>query len=179
MTKRKSLDLIVLLMISVFVITVSAQVYYSLSMTSTVGVFGTDVYFVAGDDNATAGLVVTIGGNGTTAVLTGLRAYPNATFTYEDPVRVRNNGTQVMVRLRHISVSGPADDFVFVNFTMQSLELDYVASGSNWSYPANTTWLSMPETEPDTEWSIKVETKAIAGASTTSSVTFEITVDVE
>ena len=176
---KKPLKLLTLLLTAMLIATASAAVYYSLTMTSTVGVFGTNVYFVVGNDNDTAGLVVTLGGNGTTVVLTGLRAYPNATFTYEDPVRVRNNGTQVNVRLRHVSISGAADDFVFVNFTLQSLELNYTASGSNWNYAANTTWISMPATDPDTEWSIKVETKAIAGASTSSSVTIEMTVDVE
>ncbi|MCW4001641.1 MAG: hypothetical protein NWE97_00415 [Candidatus Bathyarchaeota archaeon] len=176
---KKPVKFVTLLLTAMLIASASAAVYYSLNMTSTVSVFGTDVYFVEGTDNSTAGLAVAIGGNGTTIVLTGLRAYPNATFTYEDPIRVRNNGTQVDVRLRHISVSDPADDFVFINFTMQSLELDYTASGSNWNDPGTSTWLSMPGTDPDTEWSIKIETKATAGASTSSSVTIEMTVDVE
>jgi hypothetical protein len=55
--------------------------------------------------------------------------------------------------------------------------LNYTASGSNWNLPdpQNTTWVSIPQ---DTEWSIKVETKATAGA-TTGTATIKMTVDVE
>ena len=179
MDKRKYLDLIVLLMISVFVISVSAGVYYSLEMTSTVDVVGANVYFVLGADNGTAG--VSISGDGMVGQLTTLEAYPNATTTYDDPIRVRNNGTgSYMIRLRHVDVSGDASNFVFVNFTLMGtteVSLDYTTSGSNWTLPdpQNTTSVSIPQ---DTEWSIKVETKAISGA-TTGTATIVMTVDVE
>jgi hypothetical protein len=179
MAKRKTLDLIVLLMISVFVISVSAGVYYSLEMTSTIDVMGANVYFVLGADNETAG--VSISPDGMIGQLTTLKAYPNATTTYDDPIKVRNNGTaSYIIRLRHIEVSGNASNFVFVNFTLMGtteLSLNYTASGSNWVIPdpQNTTWVSIPQ---DTEWSIKVETKATAGA-TTGTATIKMTVDVE
>jgi len=179
MAKRKSLDLIVLLIISVFVISASAAVYYSLGMTSTVDVYGANVYFVMGADNGTAG--VSISSDGITAQLTTLRAYPNATTTYDDPVRVRNNGTtSYNIRLRHVSISGNASNFVFVNFTLIGTtyrSLNYTASGSTWNLPSpqNTTWISIPL---DTEWSIRVQTKAEAGA-TTGTATIEMTVDVD
>jgi hypothetical protein len=178
MDKRRYLDLIVLLMISVFVVSVSAGVYYSLEMTSTVDVVGANVYFVLGADNGTAG--VSISGDGMVGQLTTLEAYPNATTTYDDPIRVRNNGTASYdIRLRNIDVSGDADYFVFVNFTLMGtteVSLDYTTSGSNWVLPdpENTTWVSIPG---DTEWSIKVETRAVAGAST-GTATIIMTVDV-
>ena len=184
MDKRRSLDLIVLLIISAFVVTVSAQVYYSLSMTSTAGVFGTDVYFVIGGDNGTAGLNVVIGSNGTTATLTGLRAYPNITFTYGDPVKVKHNGTVAAdIRLAPVSISGGAANFVFVNFILNATgvgtrSLNYTSNGSTWSDTDTSQWISMPATNPDTEWSIIIQTKAKAGA-VADSVTIEFTVDVE
>jgi hypothetical protein len=184
MDKRKYLDLIVLLMISVFVVSVSAQVYYSLSMTSTVGIFGTDVYFVVGGDNGKAGLNVVIGSNGTTATLTGLRAYPNVAFTYGDPVKVRNNGTTAAdIRLAPVSVSGGEANFVFVNFILNATgvgtrSLNYTSNGVTWSNTGTSQWISMPATTPDTDWSIIIQTKAVAGAAS-DSVTIEITVDVE
>jgi len=179
MAKRKTLDLIVLLIISVFVITASAGVYYSLEMTSTIDVYGANVYFVLGADNETAG--VTISSDGMLGQLTTLAAYPNVTTTYDDPIRVRNNGTgPYMIRLRHISISGNASNFVFVNFTLMGTterSLDYTASGATWNLPdpQNTTLISIPQ---GTEWSIKVETKAVAGA-TTGTATIIMTVDVE
>ena len=184
MARRKYLDLIVLLMISAFVISASAAVYYSLSMTSTVGVFGTDVYFVVGGDNGKAGLNVVIGSNGTTATLTGLRAYPDAAFTYGDPLEVRHNGTvDANIRLAPSSISGGEANFVFVNFTLNATgvgtrSLNYTSNGSTWSNTGTSEWILMPAADPDTEWSIIIQTKAVAGA-VSDSVTVELTVDVE
>ena len=182
MAKRKSLDLIVLLMISAFVITVSAQVYYSLGMTSTIDVATPSVYFVEGVDNATAG--VNISADNKTAQLTTLKAYPNVTTTYTDPIRVRNNhnSSSFNVRLVHVSLTGAATNFVFVNFTLtwmngtEILSFDYTSNTTVWTTPTSpSSWQTIPNS---TEWIIKVETKAVVGA-TTDTVTIEMTVDVE
>lgn len=176
---KKSLKLITLLLSSILIATVSAGVYYSLTMTSTISVATTDVYFVKGVDNVTAG--VTLGSDNTTAQLTALKAYPNITTTYNDPIKVRNNATSgsTNIRLGHVSLSGDATQFIFVNFTLMGTEeraLDYTSDGSSWAIPSTQTdWISIPT---GLEWSIKIETKAKAGA-TSASVTIEIAVDVE
>ena len=179
---KKPVKFLTLLLTAMLVATASAAIYYSLSMTSTIDVATPSVYFVKGVDNATAGVNISAGNK--TAQLTTLKAYPNVTTTYDDPIRVRNNHTSSSfnVRLVHISLTGAATNFVFVNFTLtwtngtEILSFDYTSNTTVWTTPTSpSSWQTMPNS---TEWSIKVETKAVAGA-TTDTVTIEMTVDVE
>jgi hypothetical protein len=175
---KKPIKLLALLLTSMLIATTSALVYYSLSMTSTVAIAGTDVWFVLGADNGTAG--VSLSPDKTVATLTSLKAYPNATFTYTDPLKVRNNntGTSYNIRLRPVSLSGNNTEFVFVNFTLQGTSLrslNYTCDGSSWSIPSTTNWIQIPAS---TEWSITIETKAKDSAAS-ASVTIQIAVDVE
>jgi len=179
---KKPVKFLTLLLTAMLIATASAAVYYSLTMTSTISVATTSVYFVKGVDNVTAG--VNLSADNKIAQLTQLKAYPNVTTTYDDPLRVRNNHTSSLfnIRLVHVSLSGAATNFVFVNFTLtwmngtEILSFDYTSNGTVWTPPSSpTSWVSIPN---NTEWIIKVETKAIAGA-TTDTVTIEMTVDVE
>jgi len=179
---RRPVKFLTLLLTAMLIATASAAVYYSLTMTSTISVATPSVYFVKGVDNSTAG--VNISADNKTAQLTNLKAYPNVTTTYDDPIRVRNNHTtsSFNIRLVHVSLSGAATNFVFVNFTLtwmngtEILSFDYTSNGTVWTPPSSpTSWQSIPA---NTEWKIKVETKAIAGA-TTDTVSIEMKVDVK
>ena len=179
MAKRKSLDLIVLLMISVFVISASAAVYYSLGMTSTITTVANDVYFVKGPDNGTAG--VTLFNDNKSATLASLKAYPNMTMTYDDPIRVRNNNTDTNfnVRLRPVSRSGDAQYFVFINFTLNTttpVSLNYTSNGVSWTDPPETAFVQV---NANTEYAIRVQTMANATATSGQIATIEIAVDIE
>ena len=184
---KKTLKLLGLLISSILIATVSAGVYYSLSTTSTITTATTDVWFKVGDDNGTD-CDVQLSPDNTTAVITGLKAYPNASYTYIDPIRVRNNGTGAQnVRLRHGTISGTDDsNFTYVKFilrngttedneTLVTLNYTYNTGSSSWDEPNATDWNSITG---DTEWSITIETKAIDSAQD-ASVTIEIKVDVE
>jgi len=178
---RKEFKLATLLLTTLLIASASAAVYYSLSMSSTISVATTSVYFVEGADATSAG--VSLSGDNKSAWLTQLKAYPNVTTTYSDPVKIRNNHTSTAfnIRLRHVSLSGAAANFVFVNFTLvdgtTNLALDYTSDQSSWTLPSpsTTAWISIPA---GTQWSIQVETKAIAGAAA-DSVSIEIAFDVE
>jgi hypothetical protein len=179
---KRSLKLITLLISSLLIATVSATVYYSLTMTSTVSVGTNDVYFLLGADNSTAG--VTLGADNTTATLTSLKAYPNVTTTYNDPMRVRNNATSgsTNIRFRPVSLTGGATQFLFVNFTLVNsadnstkASLNYTSNGSVWTMPSTTNWVSITA---GAEWYVTIETKAKTGA-TTESVAIDIAVDVQ
>ena len=177
---RKELKLVTLLLTSLLIASASAAVYYSLSMSSTISVATTSVYFVEGADATSAG--VSLSGDNKSAWLTQLKAYPNVTTTYSDPVKIRNNHTSTAfnIRLRHVSLSGAATNFVFVNFTLVGTEdrvLDYTSNQVAWTLPSpsTTTWIPIAAS---TEWSIKVETKAVANAAA-DSVSIEIAFDVE
>jgi len=179
MAKRKSLDLIVLLMISVFVISASAAVYYSLGMTSTITTAANDVYFVKGPDNQTAG--VTLFNDNKSATLASLKAYPNMTMTYDDPIRVRNNHTtsSYNVRLRPVSRTGNAQYFVFINFTLNTttpVSLNYTSNGVGWTDPQETVFVQV---SANTEYAICVQTMANVTAPSGQPATIEIAIDVE
>jgi len=181
---KKSAKLLTLLLTSMLIASVSAAVYYSLGMTSTITTATTNVWFVKGVDNATAG--VNLNPDNTTATLTDLKAYPNASFTYVDPLRVRNNdtGTSYNIRLSPVSLSGNDTEFVYVKFSLRNgtsednatlVTLDYQCSGSDWTIPSATSWVSIPAS---TEWSVTVETRAKDSAAS-ASVDIEIAVDVQ
>jgi len=166
---------------------VSAATFISLTTESTIAVYKSDVYFVAGSDNGTAGLVVTLDSTNTTATLTGLRAYPNATFTYSDPVRVRNNatgGSNPQLRLApKVDPSANPEDFEYVKFLLNASSADdrwlnYTSTGASWTSPTGPTIWTTTGITPSTEWSIVIYTKATAGATVSDSVTISITVDV-
>ena len=75
MAKRKSLDLMVLLIVSALVITASASIYYGMLAQSTATVVAAPVSFTSGNDSAG---ILTLGTNNTYASLS-LDAYPNVT----------------------------------------------------------------------------------------------------
>ena len=182
MDKRKYLDLIVLLMVSVFVVSVSAQLYYSLEMTSTIDVYAADVHFVVGSDNGIKGLAVTLGANATTVTLTGLRAYPNATFTYTNATLVKNDGSDASIRLAPSSISDGAADFEYVKFLLNATAvldrrwLNYTSDGSNWNSPSASGWTTLGS---GAMWPIVIITRARADSTSGNSVTIGVTVDVD
>ena len=110
---NRSTKFVTLLLSSLLIASASAAMYYSLMVTSTIEVYAPYVVFWVGSDNATKGLVVKFNTPNTTATLTGLRAYPNASFTYTDPVRVRSKGgADAAVRLSpYTNPSANYEDF--------------------------------------------------------------------
>jgi hypothetical protein len=183
---KKSMKFLALLLTSLLIASVSAAMYYSLEMTSTIDVYAADVYFVVGADNGTSGLVVTIGSQNTTATITGLRAYPNASLTYTDPIRVRNNGS-VTAQLRLAPLTNPStnpEDFVYIKFLLNASSADdrwlnYTSDGSSWTSPSSATSWTTTGIGASTEWPIVIYTKANATATASDSVTIAITVDVD
>ena len=175
---KKSMKFLALLLTSLLIASVSAAVYYSLDMTSTITVAANDIYFTLGPDNATAS--VSIFNDNKSATL-GLSAYKNITMTYDDAIRVRNNntGSSHNVRLRSVSLTGNAANFIYINFTLQTstkVSLNYTSDGSSWTTPSTTSFVSL---SASTEYAIVIETKANATATTGQSATIEIAIDVE
>jgi hypothetical protein len=111
-----------------------------------------------------------------------IKAYPNATLVYEEPLNISNTDSSAHnIRLRHVSISptsGSASisNFTFINFTLNSVNFDYTTTGDTWNTPSDMSYQSLPG---NTEWSVKVETKAAAGATEAISCTLKIAVDVE
>ncbi len=179
---RKEAKLVTLLLTSLLIATASAGTYLSLTMTSTVSVYQSEVYFVEGSDNGTAGAVLVLDSTNTTATITGLRAYPNATFTYQNVTLVRNNATSGTTNIRlspDVNPSANPEDFEYVKFMLNGTSaqwLNFTSNGSAWSNTGSTSWITIPTS---TQWPIAILTKATAGATISDSVTITIKVDVD
>lgn len=176
---RKEFKLLTLLLISMLIASASAAVYYSLSMTSTITTATNDVYFISGADATAAG--VNIFNSNKSATLASLKAYPNMTMSYDDPIRVRNNntGTSFNVRLRPVSRTGNALYFRFINFTLQTttkISLNYTSNGAAWTDPSTTGWATV---NANTSYAIVVQTKASTSATSGQTASIEIAIDVQ
>jgi len=100
---KKVLKLLGLLISSLLIATVSAQVYNYMFLNATIGVEGATLAWTLGEDNATAGTQIA----GATATLGNLKGWTNATRIYPDPVRLANIvGSDVTFDLLIDEVSG-------------------------------------------------------------------------
>lgn len=176
---NKSMKFMTLLLTSMLIASASAAVYYSLSMTSTITTAANDVYFITGADASEAG--TSIFNNNKSATLVSLKAFANMTTSYDDPIRVRNNntGTSFNVRLRPVSLSGDAQYFSFINFTLQTstlISLNYTSNGVSWTAPSTSGWATV---NANTSYAIVVQTKADPAATSGQTASIEIAIDVE
>jgi len=177
---NKSTKFLTLLLSSMLIASVSALVYYSLNMTSTITTATADnVYFISGADALAAG--TSIFNNNKSATLTSLKAYPNMTMRYDDPIRVRNNhtSTSFTVRLRHVARTGDAEDFAFISFTLNTtttVSLNYTSNGVSWTDPSTSSWATV---NANTNYAIIVQTRANATATVNQIASIEIAVDVQ
>ena len=179
----KSIKLLFVLLTSLLIATASAAVYYSMIMQPSVAITGATIRFAQGNDWPTGS---TLGSNGTWVSL-ALKAYPNATLTYDQPLNISNTDTAAHTfRLRHITItpaSGQATvaNFTFINFVVQNAAgaqqatFNYTTTGNNWNTPATTSYLSVPAS---TQWIIYVETKAAPSANDVTAY-IQIAVDVQ
>ena len=180
---KKSLKFVTLLISTLLIGAASATIYYAIQASSTITIAAAPVTFTSGNDSTG---ILTPGTNNTSASLS-LSAYPNATLTYEQAVNITATANK-QVRLRHVSIT-PADgnpsvsNFTSIVFTLLNAggstmgTLTYTITGDNWNEPTSATdWQSISSGQ---EWTIKVETKAAAGASASVSATIVIAVDVQ
>lgn len=181
MKNRKRLDFLALLLTSMLVVAASAAIYYTMLAQSAATVGTPSVCFTAGEDSSG---VLTLGTNDTYASLS-LSAYPNVTLYYDQAVNLTATAAK-QVRLRHVSISPGDGDSSVSNFTSivfrlikadgtEAGSLTYTTTGTSWDEPTQTSYASIGAGE---EWTIKVETKAAAGANTGVSTTIVIAVDV-
>jgi len=181
-SSRKSLKLLALLASSLLIATASAAVYYSMIMQPSVTIMGATVRFAQGNDWPAGS---TLGNNGTWVGL-ALKAYPNATLTYEQPLNITNtDSASHTFRLRHVSItpaSGNAQvsNFAFINFVVQNAvgaqqaTFNYTTTGTTWNTPLSTSYLTIPA---NTQWIVYAQTGAAASANDVTT-NLQIAVDV-
>lgn len=162
--------------------TASAAVYYSVVMQPSVTVTSATIVFVLGTD-APAGSAL---GSNSTWVSLALKAYPNATLFYDQPLNISNtDGAPHTFRLRHISITPATGDaqvanFTFFNFVVENTagaaqaSFNYTTTGTTWNTPPDTSYMTLPG---NTQWIIYVETRAAAGANAVTA-NLQISVDV-
>jgi hypothetical protein len=182
---KKPVKFLTLLLTAMLIATASAAVYYSISMQPTVTISQATVIFEQGDDWPGGSM----GANSTYASLT-IKAYPNATLTYDEPLNISNtDSSDHSVRLSHLSIN-PANltasvsNFTFINFTLiqpngnpvTGSDFDYTTSGDNWITPSDMGYQTLLA---NTDWAVKIETRAAAGATNATTCTIVIAVDVQ
>jgi len=178
---RKSLKFVVLLISTLLIGTVSAAIYYSLSISGSLTTAVT-VCFDHGADWPSGSVM----GTGNTSVTLSLKAYPNTTLTYEKAVNVSNTQSSTpSVKLRHISITNDTAavaNFTFLNIVLcddtgvQKGYLNYTVSGNYFILSESTTYQQM---DANDEWTILIETKAVAAATAGVTASLQIAVDVQ
>jgi hypothetical protein len=180
----KSARFLVLLLLSLLIGVANAAIFYSMIMQSVVSVTAAKVVFVSGSDWPGGGSAL---GTNSTSVSLALKAYPDVTLTYEQPLNISNTDTASHTfKLRHISItpangSSTVGNFTFINFVVQNTagvtqaSFNYTTQSNNWITPSATTYMMLDQ---NTQWIIYIETKAVAGASDAATATIQIAVDV-
>jgi len=174
---KKSLRLLTLFLTSMLIATASAAVYYSMNMQVTVTISQATVIFEEGSDWPTGSEM----GANSTYVSLSIKAYPNVTLTYEEPLNISNTGSSARnVKLKHVSITPASGDgvsnFTFINFTLNGVDFDYTTTGNTWNTPSDMTYQLL---SGNTEWRVKIETRAAAGAIEGLTCTIVIAVDVQ
>ena len=180
MKNRKSTDLLILLLISVFVVSASAAVYYSMYAKSTTTITAAPVYFTLGGDSSG---ILKIGTNNTYAELS-LNAYPNVTLYYDQAVNITASAAG-QVQLDPVSVSPNGDpsvsNFTSIVFTLVRSDgtavgsLTYTTTGNSWNVPS--TGSGFVPISAGEKIAIKVAITAVAGAKTGVSTAIVMTID--
>jgi hypothetical protein len=180
--RKKTLRLLIFLLSGLLVTAASAAVYYSLSTQQNVTVTPPVVAFKEGSDWNSSW---SMGTNQTWCALT-LKAYPNVTLTYDEPLNLTNTGAAVTIRLRLVSISpasgnSEVSNFTFINFTVHDESgaimgsLNFTTSGTTWSSPS----MSYVTMDASDQWYITVQTQATAGAQSNVATSIDIAVDVQ
>ncbi len=179
----KSLKMLILTLMSTLILSASAAVYYSITMTPQVTVNALIVKFDSSDDTPSASAV-----NDAWTRL-ALKSYPNATLTYDKAVDINNtdSGFSHNVRLSHVSVSpdqtAAASNWTSVRFYLYAqnatliTSMNYTQAGNNWTVtPTQTSYYTVPQSQV---WYLKVETLSPAAATVSQVLNIEITLDVQ
>jgi hypothetical protein len=184
-SSKKSITLLTLILASILISTASAAVYYSMIAQPAVTITAAPIVFAQGNDWPSDS---TLGSNGTWVSL-ALKAYPNATLAYDQPLNVSNtDSSSHTFRLRHVSITpasgnSQVSNFTSINFVVENTagtaqaSFNYTTGGTTtWTTPSTTSYLTLPA---GTQWIIYVSTVATAGANSGITANIQISVDVE
>jgi hypothetical protein len=179
----KSFKFIILAVMAALIATASAAVYYSEIMQPSVTITGATIVFASGNDFPAGS---TLGSNSTWVSL-ALKAYPNATLTYDQPLNISNtDSASHTFRLRHVSITpasgtSSVSNFTAINFVVENTagvaqaSFNYTTTGTTWNTPTTTSYMTLPA---NTQWILYVQTQAAASANAVTA-NLQISVDVQ
>jgi len=184
---KKEMKLLGLLLTSLLIASASAAVYYSMEMRSNVTTATPFVKFVAGNDSTEAG-AADYATDGTYVRLAGLKAYPNATLTYDQAINITNTDTAThKFRLTHTTINNDTDTSNFYSIEFRLIAANGTQYGGNfiydnsngddtWDPPYQTTLVYILGNE---EFAVKVLTRAASGATADVKANVVISVDTQ
>jgi len=185
---KKEMKLLGLLLSSLLIASASAAVYYSMEMRSNVTTATPFVKFVAGTDSTEAG-ASDYATDGTYVRLAGLKAYPNATLTYDQAIKIKNTDAAThKFRLTHVTINNDTDTSNFYSIVFKLIaangtqygggDFTYDNSDGNdtWDPPYQTTLVYILGSE---EFAVKVVTRAASGATADVKANVVISVDTQ
>ena len=187
LSAKRTVKLLAFLFTSLLIASVTAAVYYSLTKEATVTIAAAPVYFVDGTDSTEAGATGHTT-DGTWVSLAGLKAYPNATLTYDSAINITNGDSSThQFRLRHGSINDDTDTSNFYSITFQLIASNGTQYGGDftydnsdgddtWSTPSAMSYIGIMAAE---EWAVKVMTKAASGATPSVVCNIIVYVDVQ
>ena len=175
---RKSLKLITLLITSLLIATVSAEIYDYLYQDATISVEGLTLEWTLGADNATAGTQIA----GSTCTLTNLKGPPNGTRIYGDPARLNNTGASsttfdllidqvtgntsqmdsIIVKLYNVTNDASMGNLTVWSGGSQGSDLTSltIAANTKWRFQWEVTWKSTATTSHSVTVNLKIRTPA-------------------
>lgn len=182
---RREVLLVALLLASTLIVAAIAAVYYSLTMQPDVSITPATIVFAQGADWPSTSVM----GTNSTWVSLALKAHPNATLVYEEPLNLSNTDGENshQFRLRHVSITPSTgnpqvSNFTFIRFVIRNTtgtsqaSFNYTTTNDTWNTPSTTSYLTLPA---NTQWAIYVETMATAGANGNVVANLEIAIDVQ
>jgi hypothetical protein len=182
---RREILLVALLVASTLIVAAIAAVYYSLTMQPDVSITPATIVFAQGADWPSTSMM----GTNSTWVRLALKAYPNATLVYEEPLNLSNTdgSNSHQFRLRHVSITPSTgnpqvSNFTFIRFVIRNTtgtsqaSFNYTTTNDTWNTPSTTSYLTLPA---NTQWAIHVETMATAGANGNIVANLQIAIDVQ
>jgi len=183
---RKALRIGVLALFTLLITSASALTYYSLTASTSATTSAATVKFISAADTPT-GTVINAAG---TFVTLPIKAYPNATLTYQFALNISNTDASNAhsVRLRSVSIASGGGSY---SNSTSKIEFDLMntagaqqtfvrytgANGGAWTTTGSpTAYFSIAA---NTKWTIQIITSCDATASTGVTTSIQLAVDVQ
>jgi len=172
---KRTLKLVTLLVTSLFIATVSADVYNQLFMSGTITASTFELRWDEGVDNATVGLTI----NGVTCSMSSLTAPVGGARNYTDPVRLNNtDSVQHTFDLVIESITGSTADLDYIYVRLFNSTGTYQDTLTVWASSAQGSDLSSLIIAANDWWRVEWDIRWGTSSTTSSTVDVSLRMDV-